>query len=143
MPLPGGMTTTARNDATAPELTAGAALDRVTGISLLDSAGQGSDLCPQAAQLAEDRVEQHQGAVLGKGRAGGGTAGGRVFAVQDGGQVLGVPAEGEGEGFEGSRVAAPLDPVLLDLADDGQRHPGPLGQVLLPQIQLGCAGGDG
>jgi hypothetical protein len=80
---------------------------------------------------------------LGKGRAGGGATGRRVVAVQDGGQVLVVPAEGDGQGFEGSRVAAPLDPVLLDLADDRQRHPGPLGQVLLPQIQFRCAGGDG
>src|SRR5215468_6394092 len=100
MPLPGGMTTTARNDATAPELTAGAALDLFTEIGLFDSAGQGSDLCPQPAQLAEDRVQQHQGAVLGKGYAGRGAASGRVFAVQDGGQVLVVPAEGDGQGFE-------------------------------------------
>ena len=65
---------------------------------------------------------------------------GQRLAVQGGGEVSRMPAESKGERLESPRVAAPLYPALLNLAHDGQRDAGPLGEVLLAQTQLGGTG---
>src|SRR6266496_5063673 len=48
-------------------------------------------------------------------------------------QVLWMPLQRHGQGFEGARVAVPLDLALLNLAHDGERHAGAFGKLPLLQ----------
>jgi hypothetical protein len=48
----------------------------------------------------------------------------RCTAGQHGVEVLWVPAEGDGQGLQGSRAAASFDGVVLEFADDRLGHVG-------------------
>src|SRR6266511_2753691 len=60
----------------------------------------------------------------------------RGAALQDCVQVLRVPTQGRGQGLQRPRAAAPLDGVVLKLADDGLGDMGALRKLALPPTEL-------
>lgn len=60
----------------------------------------------------------------------------RPSVVEHGVEVLRVPAQGRGQGFQGPRAAAAFDGAVLDLADDRLRDVRALGEFSLTPPQL-------
>jgi hypothetical protein len=116
------------------------------GVSMTDHPRQvGVHLVEQIGDLAQPLVNGIQAggdgsAVLADHRL---TQLGWGAAAQDGGEVLGVPAQGDRERFEGPGAASPLDGVVLEFAHDRLRDVRALRELALAPSEFVHAFCDG